>query len=552
MNFKRAIPALTTAALLAGCMIPTTGLSGFDLLDPSGSAIRPMSNSFALAIGEEKEGLLYLRSASGTLSTMALVWTSSNTTVATVSPDTGRIKAVGKGEAIITATSAANANQKVSFSVSVVEKHAVTLIQVKPSVAGLVVGKSLELTAEVTLADGQRNGNVTWSSSDDTIATVNPTTGVVFAIKPGKVSILASYSPDPKYRGLAEITVALTEALLPPSPTPSTVTFGPSATPIPTTSPTTSTGNEQPGSSTDNTSTSGSLGTSGTAPMLNRLLKQFPRSFTLATVGENFLCAHDGTTSLHISTNGGNSWKTYTDVGSQNITSTYWESASKGVVGTENGTLLDVTLDSSGNLAYQVRGKYNNWAVAVADYEGRLFVGDYWSSSVVVEPGSSGAIASQLEGKPFVQAAGALVGAGGSYVFKGGLTLPIAIQGKPVYVRNPGSASSAAMVSAEYVSTLPNRWYVTEDFENYAPIPNQLVTSTEILSGSLEKASAYSKSIIFGITSGNYPIKSVDGGKTWSNLGLKVGEAYSGVDTLIPVSSSKVLIMSGSKLYLAY
>jgi hypothetical protein len=78
--------------------------------------------------------------------------------------------------------------------------------------------ESLRLIAEVQLADGQINGNVQWSSSDDTIATVNPTTGKVTALREGRVTVVAAYALDPKVKGLAVLTIVADKAATPPPP----------------------------------------------------------------------------------------------------------------------------------------------------------------------------------------------------------------------------------------------------------------------------------------------------------------------------------------------
>ncbi|MEB3329046.1 MAG: Ig-like domain-containing protein, partial [Candidatus Sericytochromatia bacterium] len=76
--------------------------------------------------------------------------------------------------------------------------------------------ESLRLIAEVQLADGQINGNVQWSSSDDTIATVTPTTGQVKALREGRVTVVAAYALDPKVKGLAVLTIVKDKAAAPP------------------------------------------------------------------------------------------------------------------------------------------------------------------------------------------------------------------------------------------------------------------------------------------------------------------------------------------------
>jgi uncharacterized protein YjdB len=50
---------------------------------------------------------------------------------------------------------------------------------VDPFRTTLVLGQQKKFYAVVYLPDGQRNGNVRWSSSDDRIAVVNPDTGTV-------------------------------------------------------------------------------------------------------------------------------------------------------------------------------------------------------------------------------------------------------------------------------------------------------------------------------------------------------------------------------------
>jgi hypothetical protein len=93
----------------------------------------------------------------------------------------------------------------------------------------MAIGDSVKLVAEVRLADGTYNGNVAWSSADDTIATINPTTGTVVAMREGRVSIVAAYAPEPSARGMATITIG--DALPPVEPTaPQALAAGVSAT----------------------------------------------------------------------------------------------------------------------------------------------------------------------------------------------------------------------------------------------------------------------------------------------------------------------------------
>jgi hypothetical protein len=132
----------------------------------------------------------------------------------------------------------------VTISVNVVQNTVVKTIQIEPAALSLEVGQARPLTAAVRLADGQVNGNVQWASSDATIAVVDASGGVS-ALKVGRVTIIATYSLDAQFKGLAELTVVPPGALATPSPTPTptpvptpTPTPRPSKTPRPTAAPT--------------------------------------------------------------------------------------------------------------------------------------------------------------------------------------------------------------------------------------------------------------------------------------------------------------------------
>jgi hypothetical protein len=74
------------------------------------------------------------------------------------------------------------------------------------------VNESIKLLAEVRMSDGQINGNVFWSSSDDRIAKVNPTTGEVTALSEGRVTVVAAYALETGVKGLAELTIVKDKA----------------------------------------------------------------------------------------------------------------------------------------------------------------------------------------------------------------------------------------------------------------------------------------------------------------------------------------------------
>lgn len=116
--------------------------------------------------------------------TEAVVWTSNNTSVATVKD--GVVTAVGIGAASITATAGdKNASCTVTVKEAYIEVTSITLNQTS---FFLMEGDSYLLTATVKPSDAT-DKTVTWSSSDEKLATVYG--GKVTAIKAGNVTITA-------------------------------------------------------------------------------------------------------------------------------------------------------------------------------------------------------------------------------------------------------------------------------------------------------------------------------------------------------------------------
>ena len=113
-----------------------------------------------------------------------LTWTTDNETVATVAG--GVITAVGAGETVITATAANGVKATCTLTV---EKATVELTSITISGATeVLVDEKITLTA--TPNAGATLEEVTWKSSDTTIATVE--NGVVTGVKAGTVEITAS------------------------------------------------------------------------------------------------------------------------------------------------------------------------------------------------------------------------------------------------------------------------------------------------------------------------------------------------------------------------
>ena len=134
-------------------------------------------------------------------STDRIAWTSSDPTVATVDA-AGKVTALKVGEATITAK--ANENASATCKVTVTAKTvAVTSVTLDKETAEVAEGETVQLTATVK-PDDATDKTVTWSSSDETVATVD-NTGKVTAVKAGEAVITAKAGTKS-----AECTVTVT------------------------------------------------------------------------------------------------------------------------------------------------------------------------------------------------------------------------------------------------------------------------------------------------------------------------------------------------------
>ena len=135
-----------------------------------------------------------------------VTWTSSNTSVATVS--NGVITGVGVGSATITAKTSNDLTKTVSVTVTRNPNIvAATGISVSPQTLTLTEGDSSTITATVTPSNAT-NKTVTWSSSDSSVATVD-SNGNVKAVKEGSATITAQTSNG--YKATATVTVEAAE-----------------------------------------------------------------------------------------------------------------------------------------------------------------------------------------------------------------------------------------------------------------------------------------------------------------------------------------------------
>src|SRR6266550_1955814 len=127
-------------------------------------------------------------SAGAALTGRTVTWTSSNTSVATVS-SSGLVSGAAQGSATITATS----EGKTSTAAITVTTVPVASVAVSPATASLQVGQTAQLTATLKdSAGGTLTGRpVTWASSNASVATVS-SSGLVKGIAAGTATITAT------------------------------------------------------------------------------------------------------------------------------------------------------------------------------------------------------------------------------------------------------------------------------------------------------------------------------------------------------------------------
>ncbi len=150
---------------------------------PSALEVDPVPTIDALGETWQLSGRVLL--ATGDTIASILVWSSQNTSVATVTP-TGALTAVGEGTATVVASS-----EGLTGQTQVVVEAIVTTVVVSPNPANAVLGSTLQLTARAL----DRNENdlvrtATWSSSEPSVATIDQS-GLATAVGVGTATISA-------------------------------------------------------------------------------------------------------------------------------------------------------------------------------------------------------------------------------------------------------------------------------------------------------------------------------------------------------------------------
>ena len=146
--------------------------------EPTPTSVSVSPSSLSVTEGESKylSATVYPSTAS-----QSVTWSSSNTSVATIS-STGKVTAIKAGTATMTARTSNGKTGTCSVTVKSNKPNQITI----PATMKLIVGDKQKITPTFTPSDA--SANLTWSSSHETVATVSDD-GTVTALAEGTTTI---------------------------------------------------------------------------------------------------------------------------------------------------------------------------------------------------------------------------------------------------------------------------------------------------------------------------------------------------------------------------
>ncbi|MCI7657175.1 MAG: S-layer homology domain-containing protein [Clostridia bacterium] len=158
-------------------------------------------NNITLTVGDIETLTATVEPTNATNKTV--MWSSSDNTVATVDSQTGEVKAISRGEAVITAEAEDGKGAKAICEVEV--KQLVTGISLNKTELSLYTGREEKLTATVN-PDNANDPTLIWSSDNEDVATVDQN-GNVKAISQGKAVITVTANDDSGKTATCTVTV---------------------------------------------------------------------------------------------------------------------------------------------------------------------------------------------------------------------------------------------------------------------------------------------------------------------------------------------------------
>ena len=142
---------------------------------------------------------------------LGVIFTSSNTSVATVGSSSGEVTIVGAGETTISATINDASYEATQFDYTLTVSKADAPISFSANTAEVALDETESFVAP-TLSNEQ-SLIISWSSSDETVASINSSTGVITFLKAGSTTITATSTENAKYKsGSKSYTLTVTKA----------------------------------------------------------------------------------------------------------------------------------------------------------------------------------------------------------------------------------------------------------------------------------------------------------------------------------------------------
>jgi uncharacterized protein YjdB len=154
-----------------------------------------------------KNGTLQL-TANKTDDASEVIWSSSNTSIATVDKD-GLVTAKSKGEVIITASQTINGVEKKAIC-QILVKSAVDTITLYPDKVPLAIGEAKTITANIKPEDGLDKVKLEWRTSDKEVVYIDTYTDrsvTVIAGKKGGHAVITAVNQDNVVVGFSHISV---------------------------------------------------------------------------------------------------------------------------------------------------------------------------------------------------------------------------------------------------------------------------------------------------------------------------------------------------------
>lgn len=176
-----------------------SGTAQITVLEPAINGVTVSPSEITIDVGDDETLTATVDAIS--LASEDVTWTSTELLIASVDVD-GVVTGIAPGTATITATSNFDPTQSASATVNVA---GVTSVVVDPASEAIAAGETVQLVADVTALHGASE-DVTWSSSDETVATVDAT-GLVTAQSVGTADITATSTVDSAITGSSTITV---------------------------------------------------------------------------------------------------------------------------------------------------------------------------------------------------------------------------------------------------------------------------------------------------------------------------------------------------------